>query len=88
MISLKNKQGQHEINRVFAWYGALILAIGFLKEAWSRSLSGSDYIGFGIGLAACYVPSAAVKLIKAVGSWGAPAGQPQPDATIGPGGAD
>jgi len=73
MISLKNKNGQHEINRVFAWYGAMILSIVFLKQAWSRELHWLDYIGFSCGLAVCYCPPLAVKIVRKVWPGGEPA---------------
>ncbi len=66
MKLIKNEHGQNAINRIIPVYGGLMLSVGFVKEAWSRSLTWLDYVGFALGLVVLYAPNAAVKLINAM----------------------
>jgi len=80
-------KGEHALNRIIAVYGSLVLTVGFIKEAWTRSLTWLDYIGFSVGLVVLYAPVAAVKLIRAMrGIQDAPADTPA--APPAAGGAD
>ena len=84
-------KGEHALNRVITVYGAIVLTVGFIKEAWSRNLTWLDYVGYSVGLVVLYAPVAAVKLIRAMrGNIAEPDEQPMVTTTASPaaGGVD
>jgi hypothetical protein len=64
-ITQNKATGQHTLNRVITVWGSLILSAGFIKEAWSRSLTPYDYVAYAVALVILYAPPFGIKLIEA-----------------------
>lgn len=70
------KEDRMSLTRVVTIWTALMVGVGFLKEAWVRGLTWDDYLGVAVGLAVSASPALASKIIslKYSGGNGAPSG--------------